>query len=59
MAKSDDMRARLSARGRAVTRLLQEYYRKLADDLSPRLRQFMHSLTSSDKGDTSPPPDAR
>jgi hypothetical protein len=41
-----------------VTRLLREYYRKLADDLSPRLREFIQHMTSTDKEDKQPPPDA-
>lgn len=38
-----------------MTRLLREYYRKLADDLSPRLREFMRHVTGSDKNDKQPP----
>jgi hypothetical protein len=58
MATSDHSEGRVSERGRAVTRLLREYYRKLADDLSPRLREFIRHVTSSDKEGKQPPPDA-
>jgi hypothetical protein len=55
MAKSDHPGRRLSERGKAVTRLLRGYYRKLAGDLSPRLREFVRHVTGSDKNDKQPP----
>ena len=58
MATSDHIRGRLSERGRAVTLLLREYYRKLADDLSPRLREYIRHVTSSDRDDKQETPGA-
>jgi hypothetical protein len=58
MAPSDHSRGHLSVRGKRVTQLLRQYYRELADNLSPRVRELIQHFTNSDKGDKQEPPSA-